>query len=336
MQQAQPQIVGVSTRSSVLVQVVACIIGLMALGIAFALGLLVGVLMVAAGSMFEPPVLAEIYRDGGRSTVAIIPVRGVIDERQADLIRVFTDDVLGRSSVRAVVLRVDSPGGGIAPSDQIWYEVERIRAAGIPVVASYGGLAASGGYYVSCSTDHIVAEPTCITGSIGVIAQTFVLKGLFDKVGIEPVTIMATDSPNKDVGNPFRAWTEQDQAAFLELLDSAYAIFTQRVRDGRGGAIADPQQIDEIADGSIYTADEALRLGLIDSIGYLDDAITQAETLARLPAGRATVIYMREPAPLVTELFGARSPLASKIASADDLRSLAAELSAPRAMYLMR
>ncbi len=315
--------------------------GMLVLAIVFAIGLGIGAASMFAGSLVESPVIGELYRDGNNDTIVVIPVEGVIDSYQAGRVRMFVDEVLVDDSVKAVVLRVDSPGGGIAASDRIWYEVRRMRNSGLPVVSSYGGVAASGGYYISCATDHILAEPTCITGSIGVIAQSFIFKDLLDKVGVEPVTLISTASPSKDMGNPFRAWTEEDRAQYVDMLDAAYDIFNQRVKDGRGHAISDPARIDELADGSIYTAAEAQDSGLIDGIGYLDDAITQAETFAGLTPGLATVLVLREVTSIFDNLVVGRSArlrtgLGLGLGDAESIRSLVNELAAPRLMYLMR
>lgn len=311
--------------------------GVLMLGIVFTAGFGIGAVTMFAGTFTESPVIGDLYRDGGSNTIAVIPVEGVIDVYQAGSVRMFVDEVLADDTVKAVVLRVDSPGGGVAPSDRIWYEVGRLRAHGLPVVSSYGGVAASGGYYVSCATDHIVAEPTCITGSIGVIAQSFIFKDLMDKVGVEPVTLISTASPAKDIGNPFREWTEADHASYVAMLNAAYDIFNQRVQDGRGHAISDPARIDELADGSIYTAAEALQSGLIDGIGYLDDAIIQAEMLAGVKPGSTTVLWLRQATSILDDLM-VNSPagLGSRLRNADGIRSLVNELAAPRLMYLMR
>ncbi len=317
--------------------------GLFVLGAVFFAGLGFGALIMLAGAQETPPVISTVYRDGGRETVAILPVVGVIDEHQARVFRLLADHVLeDLSKYKAVVLRVDSPGGGVSASDRIWYEVKRLRDAGLPVVASYGGLAASGGYYVSCATDHIIAEPTCITGSIGVIAQTFIVNDLMDKVGVEPVTLLATASPQKDMGNPFRAWTDNDRAKYVALLDGAYAIFNERVRDGRASAIPDPARVDELANGSVYMAKDALANGLIDAIGYLDDAVAQAERLGGVGTGSATVVKLSESLSLLESLFGASSgpaPGARNLSWLDDpqrLRSLLDDFTSTRLMYLMR
>ncbi len=311
--------------------------GLLVLGVVFAIGLGIGAFTVFAGTMIDAPLIAEPYRDGDANTIAVIPVEGIIDSYLAELVRLSVNEVIADHSIMAVVLRVDSPGGGIAASDEIWYQVGRLGDEGLPVVSSYGGLAASGGYYVSCATDHIIAEPTCVTGSIGVIAQTFILKELLDKVGIQPVTLISSASPAKDMGNPFREWTDEDHRRYAEMLDAAYVIFNHRVRDGRAHVIDDPTRIDELADGSIYTARQARDSGLIDGIGYLDDAIAQAEVLAGLAPGSATVIVLREAVTLFDDLLvSSRTGLRWRLHDAEGIRSLVNELAAPRLMYLMR
>jgi protease-4 len=311
--------------------------GLLVLAIVFAVGLGIGAVTMFAGSMTENPVIGELYRDGNSDTIAVIPVEGVIDGFLAARIRMLVDEVLADDDVKAVVLRVDSPGGGIAASDRIWYEVRRLRDSGLPVVSSYGGVAASGGYYVSCATDHIIAEPTCITGSIGVIAQSFIFKDLLDKVGVEPVTLISTASPSKDLGSPYRAWTEDDHAKYVGLLDAAYDIFNQRVREGRSHTITDPARIDELADGSIYTAAQAQTAGLIDGIGYLDDAVTQAETMAGVTPGTSSVIILRQVTSIFDDLLvSSPAGIRSRLRNAESIRSLVNELAAPRLMYLMR
>jgi len=311
--------------------------GMLVLVIVFAVGMGIGAATMFAGSMAESPVISELYRDGNSDTIAVIPVEGIIDSSQAARVRMFVDEVLADDAVKAVVLRVDSPGGGIAASDRIWYEVRRLRDNGLPVVSSYGGVAASGGYYISCATDHILAEPTCITGSIGVIAQSFIFKDLLDKVGVEPVTLISTASPSKDLGNPYREWTEADRVKYVGLLDAAYDIFNQRVREGRSHAITDPARIDELADGSIYTAAQALSSGLIDSIGYLDDAVTEAEKRAGVTPGESSVIILRQATSIFDDLLiSSPASIRSRLRDAESIRSLVNELAAPRLMYLMR
>lgn len=332
-----PQVVHIVSKPTGFARAIGFIIGLFVFAVVFMVGVAFGGAAFFASSMFDTTVVGELYRDGGRNTVAIIPIEGIIDAHQAESVRLTIDHVLDDSSIKAAVLRVDSPGGGIAASDQIWYQVKRLRDAGLPVIASYGGVAASGGYYVSCGTDHIVAEPTCITGSIGVIAQTFIFEDLLNKIGVQPVTLLATDAPEKDLGNPFRSWTEKDHEKIRAMLDAAYDIFNQRVKDGRRGAINDPAKIDKLADGSIYTAQEASDNGLIDSIGYLDDAIARAEKMAGLPVGKSTVVILRRPTPLFGGVLSAHGPdMPATMLDAGTIRRMVNDLGSPRAMYLMR
>ena len=329
-------IIGAMTRG--FTRAIGLISGLFLAGGVFLTGLIIGVVVMIAGST-KPVIVEAAYRDGGRDTIAIIPVEGFIDRRKAEFVRAAVDHVLDRRSVRAVILRVDSPGGGVTSSDQIWKQIQRLSDAGLPVIASYGGIAASGGYYISCGTDQIVAEPTCITGSIGVILQTFIIEDLLGRVGIEPVTLVSTGSPNKDLGSPFRSWTEKDRERYIAMLDSAYDTFSQRVKTGRKDVITEPAAVDALADGSIYTAQTALENGLIDAIGYLDDAISTAEKAARLTTGRSTVMILRRP----PTLFGngilgqtRAGRTGGELLDAGAIRRLVNDLGSPRLMYLMK
>lgn len=332
-----PHVVHIRAKPGGLWSSLGFILGIMIFAGAFFVGIMFGVFGMIAASSTEAMLVEQNYRSGSREKIVILPVEGVIDARQSEFVRAAVDSILNDKRVRAVVLRVDSPGGGVTASDQIWYEVERLKQNNLPVIASYGGIAASGGYYVSCAADVIIAEETCITGSIGVIAQIFTLHGLMDKIGIEPVTLVASGSPEKAVANDlFREWNENDQQKILTMIDKAYDIFNRRVRDGRSKVITDPTQINRLANGSIYTAQQALDGGLIDGIGYLDDAIVRAEQLARLTPGRSQVVRIAAPPSLMSVLAGRersawRSPL-----DADVLRGMVNDLGTPRLMYLMR
>jgi protease-4 len=332
-----PQVVHVVAKPGGLSRAVGFVIGLFLFAAVFGVGMGVGMLVIAAATGYESAVIRRTYREGGSNTIAIIPIRGVINDRQAEFVHAAVDNIVKDRSVRAVVLRVDSPGGDVAASDEIWNEIRRLKKSNRPVVASYGGVAASGGYYVSCGADSIIAEETCITGSIGVIAQILTLEGLMDKIGVKPVTLVASGSPEKDVANDiFRSWTEADKLKVRTILDSAYAIFHKRVKDGRGKIITDSAKLAQIANGSIYTAQQAMEHGLIDGVGYLDDAITQAETLAGIATGSSTVEIVRQPPSLFRDglLMQGQWNLGSAL-NAELLRGLANDLATPRAMYLM-
>jgi protease IV len=309
--------------------------GLMLFAIVFLIGIVFG---FAAALTETPTVVEQTYRDSGRERIVILPIEGVIGDDAARFARIAVNHILDDRHVRAVVLRVDSPGGGVTASDQIWYQVKRLRDAGLPVIASYGGVAASGGYYVSCNADYIFAEQTCITGSIGVIAQLFTMNDLMGKVGIEPVTIVATDSPEKDIANNiFRTWDERDRQRILAILDSAQATFINRVRDGRSHVITDDDRLTSLANGAIFTAQQAVDNQLIDAVGYLDDAIAHAEQSAGLRAGRASVVRIGRPPQLFGGMLAREGGAGSTIAAmdAERLRGFINELASPRAMYLM-
>jgi len=322
----------------------AFVTGLSVVAGVFLTGIVAGVLLVgiislwAAGRGIQEYVLWEMYRDGGANTVAIVPVEGTIDGARAEFIRLCVEDLLAESSVKAVVLRVNSGGGGVTASDQIWYQVGRLQQKGLPVVASFGSVAASGGYYVSCASDYIMAEETCITGSIGVIAQIMTFQGLLDKVGVEPVTLVASGSPRKNIANDiFRSWNEEDRQQVMTMLDASYDLFRQRVRDGRSAVAEKLEGLDELADGSIFTARQALAGSLIDGIGYLDDAIGQAEQLAGIPTGGATVMMLRERPELFPGLpfVQARRGVRGDVLDPEAIRSFVNELGTVRLMYLM-
>jgi protease-4 len=345
---AGPQVVHIVARSGGFKSAVMWVFGMLLFAGVFIIGIMLGAGAMLATSSFETVVLREHYRDGltQRSTIAVIPIEGVITSHTAEFVRSAVDEVLDDRDVRGVVLRVDSPGGGVAASDEIWYQVDRLKSAGRQVVASYGGLAASGGYYVSCGANSIVAEPTCITGSIGVIAQVLTMEQLMQKIGVQPVTLVASQSPDKDVANNMlRTWTEEDREKLRKILDAAYETFRKRVEAGRGTIISDEARLDAVADGSIFTADEALINGLIDSVGYLDDAIVQAETLIGLQPKSAHVFILREPPSLFGngllgqvravrwQEHGANAT--TDVLDAERMRTLLHELTAPRVAYLM-
>jgi protease-4 len=343
-----PVVVQVKAKSGGLTRAVMFVLGLALFAGAFVVGIIVGVGGMLAGAEYNSMVLQEPYRRGGAQEVAIVPIVGEIDDRQAAFVHAAVEHILDESNFSGVILRVDSPGGAVAPSDQIWHEVERLKNAGLPVIASYGGMAASGGYYVSCGADAIVAEETCITGSIGAIGQVLTFSEAMQKIGVQPVTVVSSGSPEKDVANdPFRPWTEKDKQTVRLMLDAAYSVFFDRVKAGRIQVIKDISSLRSVADGRVFTAKQALENGLIDSIGYLDDAIAQLETRCGIPSGRANVIMLQQPPSLFGDgLLGLSRgglgstdtsplPAAAAALNGESLRKMLNELSSPRVMYLM-
>ncbi len=182
--------------------------------------------------------------------------------------------------IKGVILRLDTPGGEVTASDILYHEILNFRKkTGIPVVALMMGLAASGGYYIAAACDYIIAHPSTITGSIGVISIFPNLEELLSKIGIK-VTIIKSGKM-KDSGSTFRALNHEEEQIFQGIVDNFYQKFLKAVYDGRNGSI-ELEDLKKIADGRVYTADQALNLKLIDEIGYFDSAYKKALNLTRL------------------------------------------------------
>ena len=202
---------------------------------------------------------------------------GGSDTLSADTVAKAFRSAAADSDVRAIVFRVDSPGGSYVASDTVWREVKRARNAGKPVVASMGGVAASGGYFVSMAADRIIAEPGTLTGSIGVYSGKFVLAGLWDKLGVHWDELQA--GANAGAESPNHDFTDAQWQRFQSSLDHIYADFTRRVADDRKLA---PAKLDDVARGRVWTGRQAVALGLADATGGFGDAVTAAKQLARL------------------------------------------------------
>ena len=298
--------------------------------IVFLVGIIAGVSGFAAATLEDGPVISHVSHEGDNATIAVLNISGVIDGGNASYAESAITKILGNKNVRAVVLRVDSPGGGVTASDEIWYNVQRLKDAKLPLVASYGGVAASGGYYISCNADHIVAQETTITGSIGVIASVMTFQDLLAKIGIKPVTLIAKDSPEKSVANDvYRNWTIKDKQKVTSILNAMYDVFYSRVKEGRSNVL-DDKKLASVANGSTYTAQQALNNGLIDGIGYLNDAILIAQQRSGLTNADPTVVHYSRATPSFGGLLGVQS----RDLSASDLRSMLQEFSMPKLMYL--
>jgi len=239
----------------------------------------------------------EVVVEGeGEEKIVLIPIRGLITFSEGRSI--WERESLGRQvvdrlraagedpGVKAVVLLIDSPGGGITASDVIYQQVRELGESGKAVVALFEDLAASGGYYVACPSDWIVAHPTTVTGSIGVILQTLNLEVLMEKIGVRDVTIKRGEE--KDVLSPFRDLTPAEREMLEGVIDEMYRRFLDVVAEGRD---LDEEGLAAVAGGSIFTGTQALDRGLVDEIGYRQDAIERARELAGLE--EATVIEYR-------------------------------------------
>jgi len=230
------------------------------------------------------------------------------------------------SDVKAVVLRVSSPGGTVGASDTLYREVVRVKESGKKVVAYFDGLAASGGYYVSAPADRIVCQPVAVTGSIGVIFHTLNVEGLCQKIGIGYEAIKTGEK--KDVGSIFRSMSPQERLMLQGIVDAQLDRFIGIVASGRG---IDKEKVRALADGSVFTAEQALRHGLVDEIGYLEQAIAAAKKLSGLSDARV-VGYKRILG--LSELLGVAS--SSPRPAAETLRAIALEAGAPEFLYMWK
>jgi protease-4 len=215
--------------------------------------------------------------------------------------------------VKAVILRLDTPGGEVTASDIIYNEILRFKErTGRPVIGLMMSVAASGGYYIASACDLIVAHPSTLTGSIGVISIFPSVESLMSKVGVK-VNVIKSGAA-KDSGSPFRDMTEDEKKMFQGIIDEYYEGFLAVVAKGRKGKIA-AESLRTIADGRVYTAPQALKLGLIDGVGYFDDAFGKARDLASIE--RAKLVSYTYFPKTTTNIYAGRlgdfSPLEAKV-----------------------
>jgi len=218
--------------------------------------------------------------------VGLIRIEGVILDAQSTIseLKRFAEN----PSVKAIVLRIDSPGGGVVPSQEIHDAVQRVRTkSNKAVIASMGSVAASGGYYIAVATDRIMANSGTLTGSIGVIMETANVEGLLKKIGVEGVVIKS--GRFKDVGSPLRKMSDEEHALLQSVMDDVHKQFIEAVAEGRGLALADVQAL---ADGRIFTGRQAKDSKLVDELGDLEDAIQLAADVAGIE-GEPKVIEPR-------------------------------------------
>lgn len=309
------------------------------------MNLVLGVGIAAVSGQQTGSVQEEIYRSGDEAhRIVILPLQGVVDDEMVHFVRQALEHLRGRTistsfqtaagtRPAALVLRVDSPGGGVNASDRIWHMLKQYqKETGIPVIASYGGMATSGGYYVSCLADTIFAEPTTLTGSVGVIMQGMTFERLLDKVGVTPQTHHSTPAVRKDALNPFRSWTTDDTAMLKNILDTAHDRFVDVIAQSRS-VLPEPEiKRLKIDTGEPFTAEQAKQLQVIDQIGYLDDAIDHAQSQVRGSSHSQVVILKQKPT--FMELLESRSsakPITAQ--SAAEWRSQLIDLTSPKLEY---
>jgi protease IV len=234
------------------------------------------------------------------SKVGIVPVEGEIFEATTvvEALRSYADN----RQVKAIVVRINSPGGAIVPAQEIFAEIRRIRQeSGKPVVASLDSVAASGGYYVAAACDRIVANPGSLTGSIGVILQWLNLEDLVKWAKLKPETL--TSGSLKDTGSPFREMSDSERAYLQGLVGQMHRQFVRAVAEGRKGKLTEAE-VAKLADGRVFTGEEAKQLRLVDDLGNLHDAVMLAGGLAGISGEPETIQPRRRERGLLDLLVG--------------------------------
>lgn len=236
-------------------------------------------------------------KGGSGGKIALVRIEGVIADSKEliEEIRRYRDD----DDIKAILLRIDSPGGGVVPSQEIYEEVQKVREEGKKkVVTSMGTVAASGGYYIAAASDKIIANPGTLTGSIGVIMEMANFEGLLQKIGVEGVVIKA--GKNKDIGSPFRKMKDEERALLQHVLDDVHDQFIEAVAQGRSLKI---ETVRSFADGRIFTGRQAKEIGLVDELGSFQDAIKKTAELAGIK-GEPRVVEERKRFSIVELLRG--------------------------------
>lgn len=217
--------------------------------------------------------------------VALIRIEGpILDSKEA------IDEIKGHAkdpSIKAIVLRIDSPGGAVAPSQEIYEEVRK-AAAKKKVVVSMGSVAASGGYYIASPATRIVANPGTLTGSIGVIMEIPNIEGLMNKLGVKTEVIKS--GSHKDIASIFRSMKKEEREILQNVLDNVHEQFIKAVAEGRKMLFED---VKKIADGRVFTGEQALKVGLVDELGNLEDAVKTAAKISGIK-GEPVVVTKKE------------------------------------------
>lgn len=303
------------------------------IGLAFSAGFGLGVVLSSVSA--SPSVHKQIIGGSGDDQVALLSLAGIILSNPVNSPLVVSEGVIvpdqvgaalrlleSDSAIKAVVIRVDSPGGSAVASDEIYQSIKKF-AAEKPVVVLMGDTAASGGYYISSAASYIIANPATVTGSIGVITEITDVQGLMKKLGLEQETYKS--GAFKDLLSSTRKRTPEEQKMIQKLLDITYGLFVTRVAEGRK---IERSKALELADGKIYSGKEAQQLGLVDAIGHQDDAFDKAKELAGIK--EATFVDVS------TKSF--LELLFSQVKSANPLSALLPDLllSRPGVKYLYR
>ena len=257
---------------------------------------LIIVVIVGIGVLFFVLIARTLVQGGSiGDKVAVIDITGTISRTQTtiDQIHQYRDD----ESIKAIVLRINSPGGSVAPVQEIYSELKKLEK---PIVASMGSTAASGGYYIAAIADEILANPGTLTGSIGVIMQFTKIKGLYEKIGLEQQVVKS--GRFKDTGSPVRDLTDEERELLQATLDDVHNQFIDAVFEGRQEHL-EREDIVALADGRIFSGQQALEHKLVDQLGNLPDAIERAGELGGIE-GKPKVVRTERKTSLLERLLG--------------------------------
>ncbi len=268
----------------------------------------------------------------GTDKVVVLSVEGVILQGDG-FVKQQIDRIREDKDVKAIVVRVDSPGGTVTGSDYIYHHLTKLREeTGLPMVVSMGSIAASGGYYVSMAVGNqensIYAEPTTTTGSIGVIIPHYDLSGLLARFDVKDDSIATHE--RKQMLAMTRPIPEEHREIIKKHLDAMFTRFKSIIKEGRPKFAADGESLDKLATGEVFTADQAIENGLVDQIGFIEEAIERAHELAQLDKSKTRVVRYRRPTDLMS-VFGAAQ--AQQQSAPFGLPQLF-DLAAPRGWYL--
>ncbi len=266
----------------------------------FSAGLLAVMVLLAVGSTLLP----DRWKSPS-GEIALVRIQGMLMDSQ-NIVRQLSN-YRHNPNVRGIVLRIDSPGGAVAPAQEIYNEIMKLKADHKTVYASMGTVAASGGYYIACAADYVLANPGTLTGSIAAVMVFSNIEELTNKIGVKPVIIKS--GKYKDVGSPLRGMKPEERKLLQSVVDDVHQQFVQAVAKGRGLPVS---EVNEIADGRIMTGQQALTLKLVDEMGGLEKTI---ELLAKKIGveGRPKVIEEKEKTPFFDWLL--QSSLPSRLAA---------------------
>ncbi len=304
-------------------------------GLAVALIVLIGQWMALRDYFNTTGGIQERFVQGGKlatDKVVILSIEGVIMQGDG-FVKQQIDRIREDDDIKAIVVRVDSPGGTVTGSDYIYHHLKKLREeTGLPMVVSMGSIAASGGYYVSMAVgdqeNSIYAEPTTTTGSIGVIIPHYDLSGLLARFDVKDDSIATHE--RKQMLAMTRPIPEEHREIIKKHLDAMFTRFKWIIKEGRPCFAADGEALDKLATGEVFTADQAIENGLVDKIGFIEEAIDRAHELANLDKTKTRVVRYRRPADLLSVFGAAQAHQQSAVFGLPQLFDLAA----PRGWYL--